>query len=378
MKSFLRLAAFGLIAVSCLFAQVQTVATGNITSSGSSCTEANSTTNASSNCVVINIPENTATEAITLSNTFSGTAQFEKSADYGATWVAANAQPVPSGAIVTSATGTGTWVINTEGMTKVRVRCSSYSSGTITVFGQSSTAQSTSAIASTGAAAGQVQGPTAVGSADASTTNPVQVGGLDPSNNVQKLHLDATGRTMVVGAVAVGGNGFTLQNPLPTGCFGNPTANSNKGGPVVCDANGNLTVTYRAQVAGTDDPCKAPNVIPSSASFNLTSTTAATVVALSGGLKIYVCGYDATIQGSATTVGTLQFEYGTTTTNPCDTGTTTISGQYQGNITANVPTYLSRSGPGTIFTPTATSNALCAVATGTTIKVTGTVTYVQQ
>jgi len=132
-----------------------------------------------------------------------------------------------------------------------------------------------------------------------------------------------------------------------------------------------------ANTAGSTDPCQNPAVLKSSAKIQLTTTTAAALVALASGKTVYVCGFAATIQGSATTVGTLQFEYGTQTTNPCDTGATTLTGAFAGNITANVPTAIESPGGYTLFS-SAASNQLCAVATGTTISVQGYITYVQQ
>lgn len=249
---------------------------GNITGSGTTC--------GVSNCVALALPSSAATATVTISGTFSATAQFEVSAD-GTNYVAVNGAPYPSGNSVTSATAAGTWTFPVGGMAVIRVRASAYSSGGINVGIQSSSA------------------------------------------------------------------------------------------PFVVPNVGSVTV---ANTAGSGDPCQNPSVAKSSAAISLTSTTAAAVVALSSGKITYVCGFSATIQGSATTVGTLQFEYGTQTTNPCDTGTTTLTSAFQGNITANVPTLVTSPGGGSTQFATIASNQLCAVATGTTISVKGYLTYVQQ
>lgn len=136
------------------------------------------------------------------------------------------------------------------------------------------------------------------------------------------------------------------------------------------------TVSISSTV-GSTDPCQNPAVLKSSAKIQVTGTTAVVLVPLSAGKITYVCGWDATIQGSATTVGTVQLESGTQTTNPCDTGTTTLTGVYKGNITASVPTVVGRSGSGTIMATTA-GQQFCAISTGTTIDVQGTLTFVQQ
>ena len=143
------------------------------------------------------------------------------------------------------------------------------------------------------------------------------------------------------------------------------------------DGSGRLFVRqYNA--AGSTDPCQNPDQLKSSAKITLTSTTAQKVVAASGTTKVYVCGFSATIQGSATTVGTLQFETGTTVTNPCDTTTATLTDVFQGNITASVPTLVTSPGGGFTNFTGAASGDLCAVATGTTISVKGYITFVQQ
>ena len=95
---------------------------GNLTAAGSSCT--------SSNCVSMTLGPNAASASVTLNGTFTATIQFEESAD-GQTFIAASAAPHPSGALVSSATGTGTWVIPVAGMLVVRARVSSYTSGTV-------------------------------------------------------------------------------------------------------------------------------------------------------------------------------------------------------------------------------------------------------
>lgn len=152
---------------------------------------------------------------------------------------------------------------------------------------------------------------------------------------------------------------------------------------LVIDTAGRLQVdpsggtTDINNVPGTTDPCQNPSVMKQSAKINVTSTTASLLVAVNGSKTTYVCGGVFTIQGSATTVGTLQFEYGTQTTNPCDTGTNTLTGTFAGNINANVPTVIPL-GNGSLQLRTASAVQLCAVATGTTISIQGYITFVQQ
>lgn len=136
-----------------------------------------------SNCASIVLPVGTATVGVTLTGTFSGTVQFEESAD-GATFVGANAAPQPSGAVVTSATSTGTWIIPAAGMQVVRARVSTYSSGTVVAFLQASIA--TPAAAQNSTALGNVglnAGTNAVGTVGITNT----AGSTDPCANPSVL-----------------------------------------------------------------------------------------------------------------------------------------------------------------------------------------------
>ena len=103
--------------------------TGNITAAGSTC----ATTNA---CIRLNLPvtpgQLASTAGLVISGTFSGTFQFEVSAD-NVNYAAVLASPVGSGSAVSSTTGVGTWTVPVAGMLQVRVRCSAYTSGTAVV-----------------------------------------------------------------------------------------------------------------------------------------------------------------------------------------------------------------------------------------------------
>jgi hypothetical protein len=76
------------------------------------------------------------------------------------------------------------------------------------------------------------------------------------------------------------------------------------------------------------DPCGGNgntkvNWSPAAQAAITTATTTLLIAAVTS-KAIFVCGIDIT-SASATTPNTLQFEYGTQTTNPCDTGTTKIT-----------------------------------------------------
>ena len=82
--------------------------------------------------------------------------QFEGSADGGTTYQAINATPSNSTTAVTSATANGVWQANVAGFTQVRIRCSTFSSGTIvaTINGSSASARTNGSGGGSGVGAG--------------------------------------------------------------------------------------------------------------------------------------------------------------------------------------------------------------------------------
>ena len=102
-------------------------ATANLTASDSgTCATAGA-------CLTVTLPRNAASSVVQLTGTFSGTVQFEGTTSVAGTFVAINAYPSNSTTAATSATAVGVWQINVSGYAQVRVRCSTYSSGTIVV-----------------------------------------------------------------------------------------------------------------------------------------------------------------------------------------------------------------------------------------------------
>jgi hypothetical protein len=124
MRKTLLLLCFGLL-TSLLWGQ------NNITASSSTCGTNDSST--SSACVVLPINNASGTGTVSIIGTYSGTLQFETSVDGGASWVAIQGTPPGSSSAVTSTTSTGTWVFRVSASSFLRVRCSSYVSGTATV-----------------------------------------------------------------------------------------------------------------------------------------------------------------------------------------------------------------------------------------------------
>jgi hypothetical protein len=118
------------------------------------------------------------------------------------------------------------------------------------------------------------------------------------------------------------------------------------------------------------DPCQSSAVAKRSVVIAASGVATTQLVALQPGMTVYVCGYSFTVAGSATATATL--EYGTGSS--CGTGTTTVTGAYLGGTLA---IHIQMGGAGTI-TKTASANALCLVAGGSTPSIQGVLTYVQQ
>lgn len=104
-------------------------AIGNITSAGATC----SATSPSTNCVTLKLDGLTGAATILITGTFVGTGQFEVSNDGLTTWTNINCTPPNSTTAASSATATGSWQCNVAGWEHIRVRCSAYTSGTISV-----------------------------------------------------------------------------------------------------------------------------------------------------------------------------------------------------------------------------------------------------
>ena len=120
------------VALMLLLFALPTFAQSNITASSSACATSGS-------CVAVNIGNSTGGATITISGTFSATLQFEGSGD-GTNFASLAVTPLAGGSAVTSTTAVGTWQVNVAGLQIIRVRCSTYASGTAVVSIQTSQA----------------------------------------------------------------------------------------------------------------------------------------------------------------------------------------------------------------------------------------------
>ncbi len=106
-----------------------------------------------------------------------------------------------------------------------------------------------------------------------------------------------------------------------------------------------------------------------SVAINITKAATTQLVASSGTTQIYVTAWDVI----ANTASAITLEYGTKATNPCDTGTTALTGAYSFSAQSGI----SRSGgpqPLYIIPP---GNALCAVTSGASVSFAGSLSYTQ-
>lgn len=94
-------------------------------------TTASTACGGNTSCLIVPVTPSSGGATFTLAGTYSGTNQFEATGNNGTSWVALSVTPSNSTTTVTSATGVGTWQANTAGYTAIRIRVSTYSSGTV-------------------------------------------------------------------------------------------------------------------------------------------------------------------------------------------------------------------------------------------------------
>ena len=106
--------------------------------------------------------------------------------------------------------------------------------------------------------------------------------------------------------------------------------------------------------------------------INISQATRTQLVGPSGSTQIYVTAWDVYANGASN----VSLVYGTKTTNPCDTGTVALTGMY----TFAAQTGMSRTGGDPVADPlyiVPQGNALCAVTSGPTVSLVGSLSYAQ-
>ena len=176
--------------------------------------------------------------------------------------------------------------------------------------------------------------------------------------------VDTGGSSVSTGAAASGA--ATAGNPVKIGGVFNTTPPTVTTGQIV---EAQYSARGAAHVMGApqaNDPCQSDGVAKSSVVLNVTAS--AEVIAASGTTRIYVCGFNATVGGTAPTY---KFHYGTGAV--CVTGSTDLTGTYL-PLVGSQNTYA----PGMTAFATTASQALCITTGGTTPSVQGVLTFVQQ
>lgn len=130
----------------------------------------------------------------------------------------------------------------------------------------------------------------------------------------------------------------------------------------------------------TADPCGTPGYPKSSARVQISTATTTLIAANTGGTnRNFICGGYMEISSSATTASTVQFEYGTQVSTPCDTGATPLSGTMgSGTATSGIQALPIFLGSGMTQMVAPPGQQICVVTAGTTVSVNGYVTYAQQ
>ncbi len=109
-----------------------------------------------------------------------------------------------------------------------------------------------------------------------------------------------------------------------------------------------------------------------SVAINITNATTTQLVAPSGSTQIYVTALDI----FANAASNVSLVYGTKTTNPCDTGTTALTGVYNFAALSGV----AHGGGDPIYDPLYVipqGKALCAVTSGASVSLAGSLSYTQ-
>ena len=115
LRNLLRIIAVILLLLLAKTVHGQSIASGDITVANASCT--------ATSCVSMTIYGQSGTIAVQVTNTFTGTLQFEGTLD-GTNYVAVNGLPVASATTTTSTTATGMWQVSSAGLQKFQVRAS--------------------------------------------------------------------------------------------------------------------------------------------------------------------------------------------------------------------------------------------------------------
>lgn len=194
-----------------------------------------------------------------------------------------------------------------------------------------------------------VQNTGAAASGSAVSGNPVLVAGSD-GTNARTAATDQTG-AVAIGDNVAGADAVANANAVVP-AFKNGTGSANTFMPVGPMLFNGSTMDRQAYCAGT-----APTTINPT-----TATTTLLLAAVSAKIH-HVCMIEVSDVGGAT-AQTVKITDGTQTTNPCDTGATTLSPTYQFVANATQLNLTIGSGMGVYLQGAAANHQLCVVTSG--------------
>ena len=224
---------------------------------------------------------------------------------------------------------------------------------------------------------------TAAANANSSTTFQAPSGNSSGTIIFQYSAVGPTGSTVGVQCISNSGSNLgAFQFPLATVStpqLFNVPSSACPFVSITYTSGGASAVTYTLEYVFTStgtnnqvDPCAAPGVFKSVATFTGTGTNVGNLmVAASGASQIYVCSYAVQVFGAASPTAVLEYGTGGTCTGP-----TLVTGTYAGSASPGVY-IVSPAMLGSLAVVPA-GKSLCFFSGGTTTSLAAVVTYVQQ
>lgn len=306
------------------WAAAQTVSDRSVSATlTATCTNANTSCNSTAGSTLETPTVLYATATVTISGTYTGsTVNFEVSDDFGATWYPTQCSRFDNGVIeqneAVASNAFRVWSCGTYATTRIRIRQSALSTG------------SPRAVILQSVAAIEPAQSSIVHGTPTGTTASVPIA------------VDTTGRLQMAGGAAAGA--ALAGNPVIAG---------------VSDGT-------NAQTLSTS--CNTPGTQLQTSVTAMSGTTAAQIIALAAGKRVYICNTVLATAGG--TSPTFSLQYGTGTN--CAVGTTTFIPA----ITIPVANAAPQQWTGQFVVPA--GNAVCYLLTGTTPTGTLTMTFLQQ
>jgi len=333
------------------------------------------------------------TVGISVTGTWVGTLTFQESTDGGTTYTAVNALPLGGGALATTTTSNGQFLVDAAAGSTVQVKMTSYTSGSAAVNFRASVAEGLVALSqplptgsNTIGAVTQASGPWSsnltqiggvslgFGSAVSSSSIPVVIASDQVAVAVKQstaANLNATvvgaaasGSAVTGNPVLMGGSDGTNARNLSTTTAGVLNVAPNSSG-----ATGSA-VPANAAYVGANSSGNLTGIIQadSSASISVATATTTKIISNVSSKKTYITHWDLVVAGA----DNITLEYGTKTTTECDTGTTVLTGAF--NFAANGG-ISSGGGLGPVIVVPA-SKDVCMV-TSAAVQASGSVAYTQ-